>query len=166
MNSTQWVTLTGFVKYLGKTGKCKVEETFKGLRKEYAIKGFCRLLNMKICSKLSSDRNSYQNIEHFYRDLQVPLFEETCPITVGRDIENVFGMTEKAKIGTVDFLLEIENRRAIKIGTKEVGRHWLDFYVALETVSNLWEAKLLDMQQQMPSSSHGIVLATEMTVIV
>ncbi|KAL8122279.1 hypothetical protein AgCh_018864 [Apium graveolens] len=30
MNSTQWVTLTGFVKYLGKTGKCKVEETFKG----------------------------------------------------------------------------------------------------------------------------------------
>ncbi|KAF1001710.1 hypothetical protein AG4045_028012 [Apium graveolens] len=96
---------------------------------------------MKICSKLSSDR----------KDLQVPLFEETCPITVGRDIENVFGMTEKAKIGTVDFLLEIENRRAIKIGTKEVGRHWLDFYVALETVSNLWEAKLLDMQQQMPS---------------
>ncbi|KAL8122282.1 hypothetical protein AgCh_018867 [Apium graveolens] len=60
---------------------------------------------MKICSKLSSDR----------KDLQVPLFEETCPITVGRDIENVFGMTEKAKNGTVDFLLEIENRRAIKV---------------------------------------------------
>ncbi|KAF1001709.1 hypothetical protein AG4045_001701 [Apium graveolens] len=116
---------------------------------------------MKICSKLSSDlRIKILNI--FYRDLQVPLFEETCPITVGRDIENVFGMTEKAKIGTVDFLLEIENRRAIKIGTKEVGRHWLDFYVALETVSNLWEAKLLDMQQQMPSSTFwGIILFGE-----
>ncbi|XP_074322474.1 ureide permease 2-like isoform X6 [Apium graveolens] len=84
-------------------------------------------------------------------DLQVPLFEETCLISVGRDKENVFGMTEKAKVGTADFLLEIESRRAIKIGTEEVGRHWLDFFVALETVSNLWEAKLLDMQQQMPS---------------
>ncbi|KAK8514963.1 hypothetical protein V6N13_121910 [Hibiscus sabdariffa] len=30
MNSTQWETLTGFVKNLGRTGKCKVEEAPKG----------------------------------------------------------------------------------------------------------------------------------------
>ncbi|GAB2230155.1 hypothetical protein Droror1_Dr00014412 [Drosera rotundifolia] len=30
MNSTEWATLTDFVKYLGRTGKCKVEETEKG----------------------------------------------------------------------------------------------------------------------------------------
>ncbi|KAK8514988.1 hypothetical protein V6N13_121940 [Hibiscus sabdariffa] len=30
MNSTQWETLTEFVKYLGRSGKCKVEETPKG----------------------------------------------------------------------------------------------------------------------------------------
>lgn len=30
MNSTQWATLTDFVKYLGRTGKCKVDETAKG----------------------------------------------------------------------------------------------------------------------------------------
>ncbi|KAJ4713549.1 DNA/RNA-binding protein KIN17 [Melia azedarach] len=30
MNSTKWATLTEFVKYLGRTGKCKVEETPKG----------------------------------------------------------------------------------------------------------------------------------------
>ncbi|KAK8502064.1 hypothetical protein V6N13_038575 [Hibiscus sabdariffa] len=30
MNSTQWETLTEFVRYLGRTGKCKVEETPKG----------------------------------------------------------------------------------------------------------------------------------------
>ncbi|KAL2922848.1 KIN17-like protein [Bienertia sinuspersici] len=30
MNSTKWVTLTEFVKHLGRTGKCKVEETPKG----------------------------------------------------------------------------------------------------------------------------------------
>ncbi|CAL5367706.1 unnamed protein product [Camellia sinensis] len=30
MNSTQWATLNEFVKYLGRTGKCKVDETPKG----------------------------------------------------------------------------------------------------------------------------------------
>lgn len=30
MNSTQWATLTDFVKHLGRTGQCKVEETPKG----------------------------------------------------------------------------------------------------------------------------------------
>ncbi|KAK8964042.1 hypothetical protein KSP40_PGU017769 [Platanthera guangdongensis] len=30
MNSTEWATLTEFVNYLGRTGKCKVEETPKG----------------------------------------------------------------------------------------------------------------------------------------
>lgn len=30
MNATRWVTLTGFVKWLGKTGKCVVDETEKG----------------------------------------------------------------------------------------------------------------------------------------
>lgn len=30
MNSTRWVTLTGFVKWLGKTGKCIIDETEKG----------------------------------------------------------------------------------------------------------------------------------------
>lgn len=30
MNATRWCTLTGFVKWLGKTGKCVVDETEKG----------------------------------------------------------------------------------------------------------------------------------------
>jgi DNA/RNA-binding protein KIN17 len=30
MNATRWVTLTGFVKWLGRTGKCVVDETEKG----------------------------------------------------------------------------------------------------------------------------------------
>lgn len=48
-------------------------------------------------------------------DLQVPLSKETSPISIGRDIENVFGTTENAKFGTSEFLLELENRRAIKV---------------------------------------------------
>lgn len=30
MNSTKWLTLTDFVKHLGKTGQCKVEDSPKG----------------------------------------------------------------------------------------------------------------------------------------
>lgn len=30
MNSTSWLTLTDFVKYLGKTGQCRVDQTEKG----------------------------------------------------------------------------------------------------------------------------------------
>lgn len=30
MNATQWETLTGFVKWLGREGKCVVDETEKG----------------------------------------------------------------------------------------------------------------------------------------
>jgi DNA/RNA-binding protein KIN17 len=29
MNATQWTTLSGFVQYLGRTGKCVVDETEK-----------------------------------------------------------------------------------------------------------------------------------------
>lgn len=43
MNSTKWATLTEFVKYLGRTGKCKVEET-----KGWFITYICLILALKI----------------------------------------------------------------------------------------------------------------------
>ncbi|KAL1807930.1 hypothetical protein ACET3Z_024920 [Daucus carota] len=48
-------------------------------------------------------------------DSQVPIYKEICLISDARDIENVLGTTAKAKVGTADFLLELENRRAIKV---------------------------------------------------
>lgn len=35
MNATRWVTLTGFTKWLGREGICKVDETEKGWFLEY-----------------------------------------------------------------------------------------------------------------------------------
>eukprot|EP00919_Chromeraceae_sp_WS-2016_P036051 GHVR01085566.1.p1 GENE.GHVR01085566.1~~GHVR01085566.1.p1 ORF type:complete len:285 (+),score=94.97 GHVR01085566.1:28-882(+) len=35
MNGTIWTTLSGFVQYLGRTGKCKIERTEKGWHIEY-----------------------------------------------------------------------------------------------------------------------------------
>ncbi|WOH12552.1 hypothetical protein DCAR_0832057 [Daucus carota subsp. sativus] len=49
------------------------------------------------------------------RDSKVPLSKETKSIAVGKDLENAVEKTEKAKVGTADFLLEIENRRSIKV---------------------------------------------------
>nr|XP_043636135.1 KIN17-like protein [Erigeron canadensis] len=51
MNSTQWATLTEFVKYLGKTGKCKVEETSKGWFMTYIDRDSETLFKEKLKSK-------------------------------------------------------------------------------------------------------------------
>ena len=39
MNSTTWHTLTAFVQYLGKEGKCKVDYTEKGWFIQYIDRG-------------------------------------------------------------------------------------------------------------------------------
>lgn len=48
MNSTTYHTLTEFVKYLGKTGKCRVEETEKGW--------FISLIQVDPVEQLAGDR--------------------------------------------------------------------------------------------------------------
>ncbi|CAH9111562.1 unnamed protein product [Cuscuta europaea] len=51
MNSTEWATLTEFVKYLGRTGKCKVEETPKGWFITYIDRDSETLFKEKMKSK-------------------------------------------------------------------------------------------------------------------
>ncbi|GBG69443.1 hypothetical protein CBR_g4138 [Chara braunii] len=51
MNATQWLTLTEFVKYLGRTGKCKVEETPKGWFMTYIDRDPEIVLKEKLKSK-------------------------------------------------------------------------------------------------------------------
>ncbi|CAM8989501.1 unnamed protein product [Rhodiola kirilowii] len=56
MNSTQWLTLTDFVKYLGRTGKCKVDETPKGWFMTYIDRDSETLFKEKLKNKrLKSD---------------------------------------------------------------------------------------------------------------
>ncbi|KAI3679957.1 hypothetical protein L2E82_50693 [Cichorium intybus] len=51
MNSTQWATLTEFIKHLGKTGKCKVEETPKGWFITYIDRDSETILKEKLKNK-------------------------------------------------------------------------------------------------------------------
>ncbi|KAK1379470.1 hypothetical protein POM88_026214 [Heracleum sosnowskyi] len=57
---------------------------------------------------------AYHEIEES-GDLKVPLSKETNAIAVEKDPENGIGKTVKAKVGTADFVLEIESRRSIKV---------------------------------------------------
>nr|XP_017222081.1 PREDICTED: ureide permease 2 isoform X2 [Daucus carota subsp. sativus] len=59
--------------------------------------------------------NGAKGLSRELQDSKVPLSKETKSIAVGKDLENAVEKTEKAKVGTADFLLEIENRRSIKV---------------------------------------------------
>jgi DNA/RNA-binding protein KIN17 len=48
MNATKWLTLTEFVKHLGKEGKCRVDETPKGW--------FISLIQADPMAELSAER--------------------------------------------------------------------------------------------------------------
>eukprot|EP00873_Tetraselmis_striata_P015347 jgi/Tetstr1/435611/TSEL_024513.t1 len=50
MNSTKWTTLTEFIKYLGREGKCKVDETEKGW--------FIKLIHRDAAQELEEQRRS------------------------------------------------------------------------------------------------------------
>lgn len=68
MNSTQWATLTEFIKYLGKTGKCKVEETPKGWFITYIDRDSEtlfkeRLKNKRVKSDLAEEEKQEREIQ-------------------------------------------------------------------------------------------------------
>jgi DNA/RNA-binding protein KIN17 len=51
MNSTIWATLTDFVKYLGKTGQCVVEETERGWYISYIERNTSKLLEAELTQR-------------------------------------------------------------------------------------------------------------------
>ncbi|XP_033147030.1 KIN17-like protein [Brassica rapa] len=68
MNSTEWATLTEFVKYLGKTGKCKVDETPKGWFITYIDRDSEtlfkeRLKNKRVKSDLAEEEKQEREIQ-------------------------------------------------------------------------------------------------------
>lgn len=83
MNSTQWATLTEFVKYLGRTGKCKVDETPKGWFMTYIDRDSEtlfkeRLKNKRIKSDMAEEEKQEREIQK-----QIEKAEELMPLTGG-----------------------------------------------------------------------------------
>ncbi|KAJ9565264.1 hypothetical protein OSB04_001230 [Centaurea solstitialis] len=93
MNSTQWATLTEFVKYLGKTGKCKVDETPKGWFITYIDRDSEsvfkeKMKNKRIKSDLADEEKQLREIEK-----QIERAEQLMPGAAEKITEN-----EEAKL--------------------------------------------------------------------
>jgi DNA/RNA-binding protein KIN17 len=69
MNATHWVTLTDFVQYLGKTGKCIVEETERGwyisyIERDASILARQEALEKRLQSEQQAEQVQAERMEH------------------------------------------------------------------------------------------------------
>ncbi|CAM9004023.1 unnamed protein product [Rhodiola kirilowii] len=89
MNSTQWLTLTDFVKYLGRTGKCKVDETPKGWFMTYIDRDSETLFKEKLKNKrLKSDIVEEEKMEREIQK-QIDKAEKLMPFINSKVSESV-----------------------------------------------------------------------------
>ncbi|XP_027331537.1 KIN17-like protein isoform X1 [Abrus precatorius] len=106
MNSTQWATLTEFVKYLGRTGKCKVEETPKGWFITYIDRDSEtlfkeRMKNKRIKADMADEEKQEKEIrkqiEKAEQLMQLPPSESDQPSQV--DFSRELNMENGVKVG-------------------------------------------------------------------
>ncbi|KAL1520526.1 hypothetical protein AB1Y20_022103 [Prymnesium parvum] len=90
MNSTIWETLTDFVMYLGRTGKCEVDETEKGWFVTYIDRDPETLAKMEARAKreraaLDSEEKHLRDIQRMVKASQAHAEETAAPTEVLRD---------------------------------------------------------------------------------
>ncbi|KAK3035281.1 hypothetical protein RJ639_034804 [Escallonia herrerae] len=112
MNSTQWATLTEFVKYLGKEGKCKVEETPKGWFITYIDRDSETLFKEKM--KLKRVRADLVDEEKQEREIRRQIERAEERLMSGADEQDVARPEQKS------FLRSDGNDEKIKIKLGEV----------------------------------------------
>ncbi|CAM8968066.1 unnamed protein product [Rhodiola kirilowii] len=99
MNSTQWLTLTDFVKYLGRTGKCKVDETPKGWFMTYIDRDSETLFKEKLKNKrLKSDIVEEEKMEREIQK-QIDKAEKLMPFINSKVSESVAAELKKPEDG-------------------------------------------------------------------
>ncbi|XP_057476016.1 KIN17-like protein [Actinidia eriantha] len=101
MNSTQWATLTEFVKYLGRTGKCKVDETPKGWFMTYIDNDSETLFKEKMKNKrVRADMVDEEKREREIRR-QIERAEQLMPVAdgAGQPMESEPKLLEKSENG-------------------------------------------------------------------
>ncbi|PON45437.1 DNA/RNA-binding protein Kin17, conserved domain containing protein [Parasponia andersonii] len=98
MNSTQWATLTEFVKYLGRTGKCKVEETPKGWFITYIDRDSETLFKEKLKNKrIKADMVEEEKQEREIRK-QIERAEQLMPMANGYDQSQEVELKKELKL--------------------------------------------------------------------
>ncbi|KAI3832789.1 hypothetical protein MKW98_002335 [Papaver atlanticum] len=119
MNSTEWATLTDFVKHLGRTGKCKVEETPKGWFMTYID---CdsetlfkeRLKNKRVKSDMAEEEKQERTIRR-----QIERAEQSMPLSTIEEGQKEGDEAEKLLVpklegGKIAFALGSSSKPATK----------------------------------------------------
>ncbi|KAK2971303.1 hypothetical protein RJ640_001329 [Escallonia rubra] len=112
MNSTEWATLTEFVKHLGKEGKCKVDETPKGWFITYIDRDSETLFKEKM--KLKRVRADLVDEEKQEREIRRQIERAEERLMSGADEQDVARPEQKS------FLRSDGNDEKIKIKLSEV----------------------------------------------
>ncbi|XP_057487456.1 KIN17-like protein [Actinidia eriantha] len=118
MNSTQWATLTEFVKYLGRTGKCKVDETPKGWFMTYIDNDSETLFKEKMKNKrVRADMVDEEKREREIRR-QIERAEQLMPVAdgAGQPTESEPKLLEKSENGEK---IKLSLASSAKPGVKE-----------------------------------------------
>ncbi|ONI24339.1 hypothetical protein PRUPE_2G234600 [Prunus persica] len=119
MNSTEWATLTEFVKHLGRTGKCKVEETPKGWFITYIDRDSETLFKERLKNKrLRADMAEEEKQEREIKK-QIERVAQSMPVGNGVDQGSEDEIHRKIKVESgvkIGFALG-----SSKLGSKEKG---------------------------------------------
>ncbi|CAH0475501.1 unnamed protein product [Peronospora belbahrii] len=106
MNATQWETLGSFVQYLGRTGKCVVDETEKGWHLQYIDRDPKAIARQKELEKKKKAELDHEERNRLFIERQLKIASEN---------ETVGTMQQPTK------LLRGENRDKIRIVLKKEG---------------------------------------------
>ncbi|XP_042492082.1 KIN17-like protein [Macadamia integrifolia] len=103
MNSTQWATLTEFVKHLGRTGQCKVEETPKGWFMTYIDRDSEtlfkeRLKNKRLKSDVVEEERQERAIRKQIERVEQSMFSSTSENEIGPSDSEQLHLPPKAEL--------------------------------------------------------------------
>lgn len=106
MNSTCWVTLTSFVKHLGRTGKCEIDETEKGWYVTWVEKDFEQQEWERKMAKKDKATKDEEERKREYIDAQIAKAKEQSTLDEGQ-----FEATELLKAEDEELKLDMNFKK-------------------------------------------------------
>ncbi|KAF0693920.1 Aste57867_15160 [Aphanomyces stellatus] len=106
MNATRWTTLSGFVQYLGKTGKCVVDETEKGWFVQYINKDPVAMARQEELKR--KHQSSLDHEERNRRFIQAQVKEARAAAT--EEFEEKAAAAKKPRVEKVSLSLKVESK--------------------------------------------------------
>merc|ERR1712079_746980 len=110
MNSTCWVTLSSFVKHLGRTGKCVIDETEKGWYVTWVVKDQDTLDKEATLAKKNKLNMDYEERQKAYIDSQIGKAKEQSTLD-----EEEFEATELLKAEDEQLKLDLKFKSLTKV---------------------------------------------------